>query len=182
MMSTKFEIFRALLSGLLVSAALSSYAVTGKSPEGDETAHRSDSPEHVTCFQFGYDWRKSSAANAVALDDFIEEKRHLGAAEKSRDAAICGSRVPTLTAHASARSASDRLATASRVLSNAEQVVSLSKERKEFGVGVALEMIQSGSDLARSRQDYLAAIADENKAQFALAIYTGRLGTLQGKK
>jgi outer membrane protein TolC len=84
-------------------------------------------------------------------------------------------------AHASARSARDRLATARSLLSTAEQVVTLSKERKEFGVGVVLEMIQSSTELARSRQDYLSAIADENKAQFALAIYTGRLGRSSGK-
>lgn len=84
-------------------------------------------------------------------------------------------------AHASARSAHDRLAIARTVLSTAGQVVTLSKERKEFGVGVVLEMIQSGSELARSRQDYLSAIADVNRAQLALAIYTGQLGQPRDK-
>lgn len=83
-------------------------------------------------------------------------------------------------AHASALSARDRLATSRTVLSSAEEVVKLSQERKEFGVGVVLEMIQSGNELTQSRQDYLRAIADSNKAQFALALFTGRLG--QGKE
>ena len=32
-------------------------------------------PGHFTCFQFGYDWRRSCAENAAALERFIEEKR-----------------------------------------------------------------------------------------------------------
>ncbi len=32
-------------------------------------------PGHYTCFQFGYDWRRSCAENAAALGRFIEEKR-----------------------------------------------------------------------------------------------------------
>lgn len=31
--------------------------------------------DHFTCFQFDYDWRKDIAANATALDRFIEDKR-----------------------------------------------------------------------------------------------------------
>lgn len=32
-------------------------------------------PSHYTCFQFGYDWRRSCAENAVQLGRFIDEKR-----------------------------------------------------------------------------------------------------------
>lgn len=32
-------------------------------------------PGHFTCFQFGYDWRRSCAENAALLEKFIEEKR-----------------------------------------------------------------------------------------------------------
>lgn len=32
-------------------------------------------PGHFTCFQFGYDWRRSCAENAAMLENFIEEKR-----------------------------------------------------------------------------------------------------------
>lgn len=32
-------------------------------------------PGHYTCFQFGYDWRRSCAENAALLGRFIEEKR-----------------------------------------------------------------------------------------------------------
>ena len=50
----------------------------------DEYRSRPNSPEHVTCFQFGYDWRKSNADNAVALDDFIKEKSRLVEADYYR--------------------------------------------------------------------------------------------------
>lgn len=33
-------------------------------------------PGHFTCFQFGYDWRRSCAENAVLLEKFIEDKRN----------------------------------------------------------------------------------------------------------
>ena len=31
--------------------------------------------DHYTCFQFGYDWRRSCAENAAKLDEFLKEKR-----------------------------------------------------------------------------------------------------------
>lgn len=45
----------------------------------DETLGRAGAvdygDEHFTCFQFGYDWRRSSAENARRLDRFIQEKK-----------------------------------------------------------------------------------------------------------
>ena len=32
-------------------------------------------PDHYSCFQFAYDWRRSSAENAVLLGQFIREKK-----------------------------------------------------------------------------------------------------------
>ncbi len=40
--------------------------------------------KHYTCFQFGYDWRRSSAENAGALGKFIEEKRQYVEAERRK--------------------------------------------------------------------------------------------------
>ena len=40
--------------------------------------------KHYTCFQFGYDWRRSSAENAAALGKFIEEKRRYVEAERRK--------------------------------------------------------------------------------------------------
>lgn len=33
--------------------------------------------QHLTCFEFGYDWRRSNFENAAALGEFIREKRKL---------------------------------------------------------------------------------------------------------
>ena len=38
-------------------------------------------PDHFTCFQFGYDWRRDNAENARRLHEFILEKRAYVAAE-----------------------------------------------------------------------------------------------------
>ena len=41
----------------------------------DDTRRKPDAGEHISCFEFGYDWRRSNAENAVALNSFIQEKR-----------------------------------------------------------------------------------------------------------
>lgn len=69
----------------------------------------------------------------------------------------------------------DQLATAQRAVTAAEEGFKLAQQRKEFGVGVVLETIQSEQELTRARLDYLKAIADFNKAQYALLRATGRL-------
>ena len=40
--------------------------------------------DHYTCFQFAYDWRRSSAENAVLLGKFIEEKKAYVEAENRK--------------------------------------------------------------------------------------------------
>jgi pimeloyl-ACP methyl ester carboxylesterase len=40
--------------------------------------------EHISCFEFGYDWRQSNAESAAALGRFIEEKRHFIETERKR--------------------------------------------------------------------------------------------------
>ena len=44
----------------------------------------------------------------------------------------------------------------------------MTRQRQEFAVGIVLENIQAEQDLTRIRSDYLAAIAEFNKAQYAL--------------
>ncbi|HEY6168450.1 MAG TPA: TolC family protein [Verrucomicrobiae bacterium] len=66
------------------------------------------------------------------------------------------------------QSLADQLALAKRSLGTAEQLLKLTRERKEFGVGAVLENIQAEQELTRARNDYLSVVADFNKAQFAL--------------
>jgi len=73
------------------------------------------------------------------------------------------------------QSLDDQLATARRALVAAEEALHLAQQRKEFAVGIVLETIQAEQDLTRARLDYLRAIAEFNKAQYALQKATGRL-------
>lgn len=73
-----------LAPGLGVNAyarLLRALAIGGYRPENKSGA---DVGEHLTCFEFGYDWRKSNATNAAALDDFIREKSRLIQADSLR--------------------------------------------------------------------------------------------------
>lgn len=77
------------------------------------------------------------------------------------------------------RSQSDQLATARQALESAEEAFHLAGQRKEFGVGVVLENIQTQQDLARARSEYLSAIAEFNKAQYELSRAVGALPASQ---
>ena len=73
------------------------------------------------------------------------------------------------------QSVADQLGTAKRALAASEEGLRLAQQRKEFAVGVVLETIQAEQDLSRARLDYLKAVAEFNKAQYALNRVTGRL-------
>ncbi len=73
------------------------------------------------------------------------------------------------------QSQSEQIDTARRALSVAEEGLRLAQQRMEFGVGVVLENILAEQDLTRARSDYLKAIAEFNKAQYALSKAVGRL-------
>lgn len=66
------------------------------------------------------------------------------------------------------QSLGEQLATAGRAVAAAQETLRLTQQRKEFGVGVVLENIQAEQDLTRARLDLLTAIAEVNKAQYAL--------------
>jgi len=63
----KFEAY----SGMLRAFGAGGYLDSAHSQLGDVDY----GPGHFTCFQFGYDWRRSCAENARLLGRFIEEKR-----------------------------------------------------------------------------------------------------------
>ena len=50
--------------------------------------------DHYTCFQFGYDWRRSLPENSRLLGDFIEEKRREVSAEHARRFGPAAGRAP----------------------------------------------------------------------------------------
>lgn len=93
-------------------------------------------------------------------------------AEKMRDAVL----TQVVEAFTRVQSLSDQIATARRALTAAEETARLSRERKQFGVGAVLENILAEQELTQFRNDYLALVADYNKAQYTLAAAIGQLG------
>src|SRR5205823_3820591 len=69
---------------------------------------------------------------------------------------------------AHAQSEADQVAIARKAIEAAAETLRLSQARKEFGVGAVLETIQAEQDLTRARLDYLSAVVEFNKAQYAL--------------
>jgi outer membrane protein TolC len=67
------------------------------------------------------------------------------------------------------QSSADQLSIARRAVQAAEETLRLTQQRKEFEVGAVLETIQAEQDLTGVRLDYLNAIAEFNKTQYALS-------------
>ena len=64
---------------------------------------------------------------------------------------------------------------AARAVDTAAETLRLTEERKEFAVGNVLETILAQQDLTRAQTDYANAVADYNKAQYALTRAIGGL-------
>jgi outer membrane protein TolC len=77
-------------------------------------------------------------------------------------------------AHARVHSMADQIDYSRKALGAAEQAQKLARQRQQFGVGEVLENIQAAQDLTRARLDYLTAITEHNRAQFALRRAVGR--------
>lgn len=61
---------------LLRALVIGGYRDEGRRPPAEN--------EHISCFEFGYDWRRSNAESAVQLGLFIGEKRRFIIAERKR--------------------------------------------------------------------------------------------------
>jgi len=86
-----------------------------------------------------------------------------------------------ITSYTRVQSLAGQIATAKQSLSDAAEALRLAQERKEFGVGVVLEMILAQQELSRVRNDYLNIVTDYNKAQYALLRAVGRLPAPLGR-
>jgi outer membrane protein TolC len=82
-------------------------------------------------------------------------------------------------AHTLVQSLADQIPAARQNVATADETLRLAQQRKEFGVGIVLEEIQAEQELVRARSDYLTAIAEFNKAQFALRRAVGGRPFLQ---
>ena len=79
------------------------------------------------------------------------------------------------------QSLSDQMAILLQTLNAATTAQQLSEQRKEFAVGAVLEDIQTQQELAAARSELASAIADFNKAQYALLKALGRFSKLPAK-
>ena len=66
------------------------------------------------------------------------------------------------------QSTADQMTATRQNLATASQSLQLSQERKDFGIAAVLEVIQAQRDLTQARADYLNAVAENDKAQYAL--------------
>jgi outer membrane protein TolC len=72
-------------------------------------------------------------------------------------------------------SAAAQIQLAERTLNSASETLRLTQERKEFGVSLVLEAIQAQEALTRARSDFVAAVAEYDKAQYEVTKATGGL-------
>lgn len=79
-----------------------------------------------------------------------------------------------------AQSLADQLEIARQTVETAEELLRLSRDRKEFNVGAVLEAVQAEADLTQARLEYLTLLASHNQAQFALRRATGDDPALAG--
>jgi outer membrane protein TolC len=77
------------------------------------------------------------------------------------------------------RSTSAQIELAKRNLETATETLQLTRQRKQFGVGVVLEDIEAQQALNQARSDYFTAVAEFNKAQFALDRAVGNRAATQ---
>ena len=65
-------------------------------------------------------------------------------------------------------STSSQIQLAERNLATATEMLRLTRERKQYGVGIVLEDLQAQQAVTQARSDYITAVAENDKAQYAL--------------
>jgi outer membrane protein TolC len=80
-----------------------------------------------------------------------------------------------IDAYQTARTRFDQIGLAGRSVELAQQSLTLSQQRREYGVYAVLEVIEAQRALTQARTDYATALTQYAKAQYALAHATARL-------
>jgi outer membrane protein TolC len=147
--------------------AAATYEGTRGGPNGTLNAYQ---PTHDyvvgLSWRFGpgglFDYSRTEAADA-SLDQrtISDEKLRQSISQQVVDAL------------AAAESANEQMGLARDGVQLAQRSLSLSMQRKEFGVYAVIEVIQAQQDLTRARTSYAGALAQYAKAQYALAQATG---------
>ncbi len=130
--------------------------------------------DHQQDYAVGLSWR-------VGPGGLFDFDRQRAARARLQVAELTGQKLrdeisrQAVDAFSRAESLTDQVAAARRAMTAAEQTLELTQQRKEFGVGLVLEAIQSEQELTRARLDYLRSIAEFNKAQYSLLRAAGKL-------
>jgi outer membrane protein TolC len=103
-------------------------------------------------------------------------KAQLSAAKLTQEKLRESISAEVLAALARVRAYGGEIGLAERTLTSARETLRLTEARRQFGVGAVLEDIQAQQALTQARSDYVNAIAQFNKAQYALSAAIGERG------
>lgn len=109
-----------------------------------------------------------------------EARKNITQIEQAKLADRLASEVASLLARA--KSLNDQVAMARGNLKTADEALAAGEQRKEAGVGVVLEVVQSQQDLTEARLTYVETVAEQNKVQYELLHALGRLGNTAASK
>jgi outer membrane protein TolC len=112
-----------------------------------------------------FDFSRTEAANSqLRHQQLLSDRLHDDVSQQVVDA------------YEAARAALDQMGLASHSVELAQESLTLSEQRREFGVYAVLEVIQAQQDLTQARNDYSRALTQYAKAQYGLARATARIG------
>lgn len=103
-----------------------------------------------------------------------EARLNMAQLEQAKLADKLAAEVASLVARA--KSLSEQVGMARDNLKTASESLAASEQRKDTGVGIVLEVVQSQQDLTQARLAYAEIVAEQNKAQYELLHALGRLG------
>ena len=109
-----------------------------------------------------------------------EARQNIAKAEQAKLTDRFASEVASLVAKA--KSLGDQVGMARDNIKTATEALAAGEQRKEAGIGVVLEVVQSQQDLTQARLAYVETVAEQNKAQYELLHALGRLGRTEAAK
>lgn len=109
-----------------------------------------------------------------------EARQNIAQIEQAKLTDRLASEVASLVART--KSLSDQVSMARDNIKTASDALAAGEQRKEVGIGVVLEVVQSQQDLTQARLAYVETVAEQNKSQYELLHALGRLGKSTSSK
>lgn len=162
---------RAATQGPLIPTlgAQASIGGLGGGPAGSTLTRDFDMSSDLS---FGVSWRigPGGLLDRNRQREMLSREKQM---ELEREKVSDAIRRQVVESHARLQSLGQQVELARKSLEAADLTVRLSRGRRETGVSAAFEDLEAEEELARTRRDYLATIADYNLAQYALRFATG---------